>query len=328
MSGRTRPLSTVPGLLDLAERQLGIVGRRQLRALGVTRDHERSQIQAQRWVRVTPRVMALLTGALERDQWMWAGVLHSGESSRLFGPSALEAHGLAGWEPETVHAEVPHGLKVPSAPGISIHHTRVIDEHPHVFRRGLRCQPAGRAVVCAVEGISSERRALGLVLAAVQQRIVHPQDIAQNLMPSGRHVAAIRGVLGEAAAGADSVREVDLTTLLRRAGFASYRRQVMIATPDGPRPYDVGVELADGTLLLIEVDGLHHLGLHRREADAAKDAAAIALGHQVMRIPVQVLGDHEARLVQQLTHIRHAAEERAWAAGSRNEGHSSRNDYR
>lgn len=311
MSGRTQPLSHVPGLLDLAEAQLGIVARTQLRQLGVSRDHEHNQIRAQRWSRPTSRVVALLTGALDREQWMWVGLLHGGDASRLCALSALEAHGFMGWEPGLTQVEVPHGRKVPTTDGLAIHHSRGFAVAPTVVRRGLRCQTAARAVVMAADSIPSERRALGLVLAAVQQRIVLPDEIGENLGRTSRHAPAIRSVLAHAAEGADSLREVDLTALVGRAGFTSYRRQVTIPTPEGPRPYDVGVDLADGTLLLLESDGVHHLGLERRDADVAKDAAAIALGHQVMRVPVQVIGSHEGRLLQQLMRIRAAAEERA-----------------
>lgn len=311
MSGRTRPLSTVPGLLELAERQLGIVGRTQLRTLGVSRDHEQNQIRAQRWSRPTRRVVALMTGVLDRDQWMWIGLLHGGEPSRLVAATALEGHGLVGWEPDLVHVEVPHGRRVPAAAGLGVHHSRRFGDAEHVVRRGLRLEPAGRAVVSATQGFASERRALGLVLAAVQQRIVLPGEVSAQLVPGLKHGAAIRRVLGEAASGADSLREVDVTRLLRRAGITSYRRQVRIPTQAGARPYDIGVDLPDGSLLLVEVDGVHHLDPRRRELDAEKDAAALALGHLVMRIPVQVVGEQEDRLVQQLTRIRLGAEARA-----------------
>lgn len=296
--------------MDLAEQQLGVVSRQQLRALGVTRDHERSQVEAQRWSRATPRVMALLTGALDREQWMWVAQLHSSETSKLFGETALEAQGLAGWEPERAHVLVAHGLKVPPAPSLVVHHSRSAGSEAPVIRRGLRCEPAARAVVSAVNAIAQERRALGLVLATVQQRIAAPKDITRRLHVSTRHVVAIRRILGEADAGADSLREVDLVRLLRRAGFTSYRRQVMVRTMEGPRRFDVGVELADGSLLLTEVDGVHHLEPHVREADATKDAEAAALGHRVMRIPVHVMVPQEARLVQQFSRIRVGAERR------------------
>jgi len=241
---------------------------------------------------------------------MWVALLHGGDTSRLFGESALEAHGLTGWEPDLTHFQVPHGVNVPAAPGLVAHHARGSASERDVVRRGLRCEPAGRAVVSAASGMAQERRALGLVLASVQQRIVAPQDIAAHLRRGTRHAAAIRAVLGEAAAGADSLREVDVVRLIRRAGFRSYRRQVVVETMDGPRPYDVGVDLPDGTMLLIEVDGVHHLDPRVRQRDAAKDAAAAALGHRVVRLPVQVIDTDGDRVVEQLARIRSEAERR------------------
>ena len=185
MTGRTRPLSRIPGLLALTEEQLGVVSRRQLRALGVTRDHERSQIEAQRWSRATPRVVALLTGALDRDQWMWVAQLHGGQAAQLFAETALEAHGMTGWELEDALILVPHGLKVPAANGLVVHHSRRAGSARPVLRRGLRCEPAARAVVSSADRMANERRALGLVLAAVQQRFVAPKQ-CEGQLPIGR----------------------------------------------------------------------------------------------------------------------------------------------
>ena len=289
---------------------MGVVSRQQLRALGVSRHHERSQMEAQRWSRPTSRVVALLTGSLDREQWMWVAQLHAGQTAQLFAETSLEAHGMRGWEPEQALVLVTHGVKVPAASGLSVHHSRRAGSILPVVRRGLRCEPAARAVISAAVRMPSERRALGLVLASVQQRITTPHDIAAQLGAGTRHAAAIRRVLGHAEAGADSLREVDLGHLVLRAGFTSFRRQVRVDTVDGSRPYDVGADLADGTLLLLESDGVHHLDPRVREADATKDAAAAALGHRVVRIPVQLLGQHEARIVQQLSRIRIQAEKR------------------
>jgi very-short-patch-repair endonuclease len=100
-----------------------------------------------------------------------------------------------------------------------------------------------------------------------------------------------------------------------RAGLPTPGAQVLLMTPDGPRRADLAVDLPDGRLLVLEVDGIHHADPRVRLQDAAKDAAIVAQGHQVLRIPVLSVRSGEATIVTQLTAIRRAAEQRTqhWA---------------
>ena len=288
MTGRTRPLAVVDGLLPLAQRQLGVVSRAQLAALGVTRHHVRRQVEAQRWAVVGPRVVVLMTGALSREQERWVAVHHAGTGSALAGRSGLEHLGLRGWESDTNHLVVPHDTRVPPLPGLALHRTRVLEPHDVRIVQGIRCTTAARAAVDAASWERSTRSATGIVIAVVQQRLVTPSEITGVLdaRPLLRHSVAIRAVLADVGAGADSRAEVDVAHLMRRAGFRKVRRQVVITTPDGPRRVDLATELPDGSLLIVEVDGPHHADARQRRQDAVKDAAAVAAGHRVLRIPV------------------------------------------
>jgi hypothetical protein len=313
MSGRTRPLARIPGLLHLADTQLGVVSRTQLAELGVTRHHVRRQLDAQRWQTIGPRVVALMTGVLDAEQQLWVAVAHCGGSSPLATLTSLEVQGLRGWEPEKRHVLVPHSTRVPRLEGVVIHQTRGIDPADLVVRRGLPCTSVSRSALDAAAAMPHVNSAQGLLIAVVQQRLATAGELVRELDRRATQPfrASLRTALEQTADGAESLREMEVGALLREAGFTRWQRQVVIQTPRGSRRYDLGVRLADGTLMLLDVDGPHHQDPAVRAVDVAKDAEAIALGHVVFRIPVASLSVARAQLLRQLTRIRVEAERRS-----------------
>lgn len=289
MSGRRDVLDRVPGLRALALSQDLVVRRSQLRDLGVTRLHVGSQVAAGRWRCIGPHVVVLTTGALSRRQQMYVGLLHAGRDSALAGWTALELDGLQGWSRPGVHVVGAHGSRTPPLPGLTMHQTRHLDDVDIAAGRPRRVTPA-RAAIDAAGWLRSERAASGLVLAVAQQRLATP---AQMLDVLGRiwrvcHTAVLRGVL-ESAAGLDSHAELDVDRIARRVGFRDVRRQVLVDTPLGPVRADLAIDLADGRTLLVEVDGPSHDDPTSRARDTERDAALLALGYQVLRIPVTML---------------------------------------
>jgi hypothetical protein len=309
MTGRTRPLQTVPGLLELADRQCGIVRRSQLAELGVTHHHVRRQLDAQRWQAIGPRLVAVLTGALVAEQRRWAGQLHVGLDSVLHGRTALEHVGMVGWEVDLVHIARAHDDRVPRLAGVVSHRLRTLDQSDVRLVRGLRCHAPARAAVEAAAAERNPRTAAGLVHAVVQQRLTTGAEIVRCLdrTPLVRHAQLLRAAAGAASSGSESVSEADVVRLVRRAGLPAPRRQVVIRTPDGERRYDLVVDLPDGSFLVIEVDGPHHHDPRVAAADAIKDAAVLAAGGRVLHIPWHLVRTDPQRIVRQLQDIARAA---------------------
>jgi very-short-patch-repair endonuclease len=327
MSGRTHPLDHVTGLRELARRQLGVVRRDQLAALGVSSDHVRSQVRAERWRVIGPFVVVLSTGALTRAQQRAVAALHAGPGARLAGRTALEQLGLRSWETDLLHVSVPRGCRVRPLPGV-VAHTRVAlgrsspaaEPDPraasgHAGGAGERRRthdeaidawpPTDSAATAAVDAASWERSAASatsLVIAVVQQRLATAAEILEELdrRPRVRHVRALRAALGEADAGAHSRAELDVAVLVRRAGLGAPRRQVAIETALGRLQVDLLVALPDGRRLVIEVDGPHHDDPRVRASDQERDAALIALGYVVLRIPIALLRADPERVLAQL----------------------------
>lgn len=125
------------------------------------------------------------------------------------------------------------------------------------------------------------------MLATAQQKLASPASMLTVLdeLPRVRHSVALARALSDASSGADSLAEVDVARIMREVGLGTPRRQELIETPDGPRPADLAVDLPDGRTLVVEVDGPHHDDPAVRVSDAAKDAAFVAAGCVVLRIP-------------------------------------------
>jgi very-short-patch-repair endonuclease len=253
---------------------------------------------------------------------MWAAVLHSGEQSALAGFTGLERLGMRGWLRDPMHVLVPMGVNVPALPGLVVHHTRVWSQHDRQLPpNGPACTTAARSAIDAARWGLRPRPAGALVLAVVQQRLATTAQLATcaSQFDWMRNASPILDGIMAASGGADSWAEVEVARLVQRAGFPRARRQVMVETVDGPRRVDLVVDLPDGTVLVIEVDGPQHLDADVRVADAAKDAAVIAAGNSVLRVPVVAVRADSARVLAQLAEIRRAASLRAATDGdSRN----------
>jgi very-short-patch-repair endonuclease len=306
-------LDLVPGLRELARAQLGVVRRDQLRTLGVTHDHVRTQVRAQRWTAIGPRVVVLSRGALTRAQRRAVGLAHAGPSSVLAGLTALEVHGLRDWERDDIHVLVPHGLAPPRLPGVVVHQTHHLDPHDLAPTTWPPFTTAAKAAVDAASWERSPRTASGRAVAVVRRRLATAYDVLEALERPGRlrHRTLLRSVLAESAGGAESVAEVDVGRMLRRVGLDAPQRQVVLETAGGPRRVDLTVRLPDGRTLAIEIDGPHHEDPRQREDDAAKDAALVAAGYVVLHIPVSLLRRSPATVLAQLQAIADAARRRA-----------------
>lgn len=306
-------LDLVPGLRGLARAHRGVVRRDQLALLGITHDHVRSQLRARRWRAIGPRVVVLSTGLLTPAQWRAVGVVHAGEGAALAGLTALDDCGMRGWTRETVAIVVPHGCLPPRLSGLIVHQSRHLSEGDLVPSRWPACTTAARAAVDAASWERDPRTACALVIAVVQQHLATASEILLALERPGpvRHRALLRAALAEAADGAESHAEVDVARMLRSVGLGPVLHQLLVDTPDGRFPVDLAVRLPDGRLLVVEVDGPHHDDRRQRERDAVKDAALIAAGHVVLRVPVTLLRRTPGVVMAQLRAIADGARARA-----------------
>lgn len=308
MTGRSHALDLVPGLRELAQAQFGVVRRDQLAALGVTHAHVRQQVGSERWRTVGTSLVILQTGALRREQRVMAAQVLAADRGLLSGPTALEVAGLRGWARPLIHLRVERGCRPPRVDGVAVHSSSLLPPAQIVGNR-WRCVPTAAAAVEAATYERSPRTAAGLLLAVAQQRISSPSLMLRELaaLHRPRHAAVLRSALLDAGAGAESVAEADVVSLVRRAGLPEPRRQVLVSTAAGPVRLDLVLDLPDGRCLVIEVDGVHHDDPMQRARDNARDLALVQLGYIVVRISVLDMRAHPEAVLARLRGF-------AWAA--------------
>jgi hypothetical protein len=293
------------GLEELSQNQDAVVTRRQLTGLGFRSEVVRDRVAAGAWRTFGHRVVLLTGEQPSSHQLCRAALLHSGPRSRLAGLTALEVGGLQDWVREDLHVLVPAGTHVAPLPRLTVHRTHRLTPVDTTDLCGLAATTPARSALDAARWERSARTAGALMIAVVQQRLCTPEDLEQALrrFVKVKQQVAIAGGVDEARAGAESKAEVDVSELLVRAGFPTPRRQVEIRTSVGLRRVDLGVDLGDGRLLVVEVDGPHHDDPGVRLVDAVKEATLVAQGHHVVRVPTSQVREHRERVLVQFIEL-------------------------
>lgn len=309
-SGTGGRLATVPDeLAHLAARQQGVLHRDQLRSHGFGLTHIRAAVAARRWQLVGRAVVVLHNAGLTQRQREWTAVLLPGKPAALAGPSAAAAGGLRGFEPDNVHIVVAHNTHTRTPDWIRVHESQRFT--PTDIRRGSgppRTSIA-RSVIDAAAWSTSPRRACAILCASVQQRLTTPERLAAELRRAGaiRHTSIMRLILGDISGGGHTLAEIGLTALVRRAGLSAPRRQALRREPGGKARYvDAEVDLPDGTVLAIEIDGAVHLQPTSWWDDMARQNELTIGGHPVLRFPTPVIRLDPDTVVDHLRRIRAA----------------------
>ena len=266
--------------------QRGLLSRRQLNDAGVDRNKVRNQVAAGRWMKVGPMVVATFTGDLDFEQRAWVGHLHAGPASALAGLTSAELQGLTGWRRPTIEVLVPARANVASLDGYCFRRSR--RDLTTIRGQGIRShlvqlEPA--VLLRAASGIP-ERVAGGLLAGAVQQRLTTVDRLLtwlERLQPMARS-RLLRGILHDIQGGAESMAEIDLGRICRRAGLAAPDRQRARRDQQGRRRWtDAEWDLPDGSTLVLEVDGAFHIEVQHWVADVKRQRGIASRGRTVVR---------------------------------------------
>lgn len=250
-------------MAPLAARQSGVVSRRQLRALGLSRHDVRTEVEAGRWGRHGHQVITVSGPLLADDtltRW-WAAVLEAGPGAALDGASALQAAGLTGFTPGHIDVCVPMGCRSaerrPSRAltGVRLHQRRDIGRLAP--GSGVPRVPVECATLRAAFWAVSDRQAALLLLLPVQQRLTTAERLDAELSTIQRasRRALISVVLRDCIDGVRSLHELDFARLCRQSGLPEPSRQVVRKGPGGRVYLDVCWEDIG---LGLEVDGAGH----------------------------------------------------------------------
>lgn len=291
-------------LRGLAHAQAGLATRAQLRALGIERWSIGHRVRRGTWQQLSPTVVAMLSGELSAEQRLWLGVLHAGRGAVIGELVAAAQWGLRNWERTEVVVHVPHDRDVPSPlPGFEFRRSRRALDPQTRSRRGLPLIRLEPAVLTWASRQRSRRAAEGILAASVQQRLTTASALTEwvdRLSPLAQ-AARFRRVLREIDGGAQSTAELDVRQMCRTFGLAAPRRQVQRRDAHGRLRYtDCEWLLADGRLLVLEVDGAFHMTVEQWEDDIVRQRALTDPGRVVVRCTARELRDEPDRLASDL----------------------------
>ncbi|MGB8384416.1 MAG: hypothetical protein WCG47_24790, partial [Dermatophilaceae bacterium] len=150
MSPRRRPADAVQRAQRSAQERDGVISRRELRALGISRFGVRDQVRAGRWKTHGRQTVSTHTGQLSELARRWRAIYEVGHRiAALDGVTALEAAGLVQLDDSDIQVSIPHGSRPLPVPGVQVHQVR---RRPlsHLLTNGIpRVRPEVAAVRAA-----------------------------------------------------------------------------------------------------------------------------------------------------------------------------------
>jgi hypothetical protein len=127
---------------------------------------------------------------------------------------------------------------------------------------------------------------MAMAAAVVQQRICRVEEVEEVMRTVGRvrHKQYLRLALRDIAGGAEALSEIDMAALCRRHGLRAPDRQVVRRDSSGRRRYlDCEWVLDDGTIVVLEIDGAHHLDVRHWEDDIKRERKVVISRRIVLR---------------------------------------------
>lgn len=260
----------------------------QLLDAGLTYGQVRHQLATGRWRWITSNVLLCSDVEPTRRQWMWVGVLDVGPPVALASHTALEMAGFRGFAEEAhrIHVVAPHGSRCAGGGPLQLHESRRFGAADCYGPFRLpRVSPA-RAAIDAAAWQPWPRFTYAVLAAVVQQRLTTVDHLRTELHQAGsiRHRAHMRLVLDDIAGGAQALSEIDVTRLCRRHGLAEPSRQVRRCDARGRvRWLDCEWTLPDGRIIVLEVDGSHHMSVEHWETDLRRERRVVLDWRTVLR---------------------------------------------
>ncbi|HET6625817.1 MAG TPA: hypothetical protein VFG63_05470 [Nocardioidaceae bacterium] len=274
----------------------------QLVDAGLTRKYVRSQVDARRWQRYGDHCIITHNHIPTRRQRMWLSVLEPVGPVCLGAWTALETAGFRffGEEQQSIHVLVQRGNTSGRAAGVTVHESRRFSPADIDPGSVLPRTPVARSALDAGAWQPSRRYACGVLAAVVQQKLCTVDELFAQLQYVGRvrHKSAMRLALHDIAGGAEALSELDIATMCRRFGIRPPDRQRIRRDRHGRKRYlDCEWVLADGSVVVLEVDGGHHFEVQHWEADVKRERGVVVAGRRVGRIVLRATA-HEARYDQ------------------------------
>lgn len=294
----------------LAADQGGVVSRRQVYGLGLTRAEVTAHLRAARWRRVHTQSLAVHTGPLGGVGLSWAAVFEAGDRGCLDGASSLIAAGLEHFTATAIRVSVPRGVLARRAPGVRIRQTRRLEASDLVAVGIPRTRNHVAAVRAAIWARSDKQAAL-LLTMCVQQRLTTPELLGKELLRvrRDRRRGLIATVVTDLLDGVRSLGEHEFAQMCRERGFPEPTRQAIRKARDGRFYLDV---IWEEWGVAVEIDGIQHSWAGNVVADALRHNAVTLGSALVLRLPLLGLRVAPADFFEQ---IEAALASRGWVRG-------------
>jgi very-short-patch-repair endonuclease len=302
-----------PELRELADRQCGVLSRRQALSYGLSDDLIIDRVHDGRWQRLQRGVYAAFSGDVGRQAALWAAVLRAGPGAALSHRTAAELERLADGESALIHLTIPAARRVMPIRGAVVH-TRVDAEvatHPSRLPPRLRLE---ETVFDLADTCDDVYDAIGWVTSALGRRLTSQDRLRATLYSRSRTRWRndLSRLLSPDMAGIHSVLEYRYVRHVERPhGLPSSKRQA-VAIVSTRRAYrDV---LYEDYGLIVELDGQAAHPEDERWLDTSRDNSAAAAGLSTLRYGYRdVL--HEPCLVA--AQVADALQRRGWPESPR-----------
>lgn len=275
-------------LSDLAERQHGVAGRRQLRSAGVTRHAEQALVAAGHAAPVGGRVLRVAGAPITPHQELMSAVLDAGPGSAASHEAAAWLWRLPGFHVGPLDVSRGRGLKRGEPMLGELHETGWLPASHVTIADGVPVTNPARTLFDLAGTLRIERLALAVdaALSRTPSLLHHLHAMLPTLGRRGRPgITAMREVLEDRPVACytppASGLEARVIRVLDEAGIAT-ERQVDLGGEHWIGRADLRVM---GEPVLIEVDSvLHHFSRSDRERDCRRDADMLAAGLLVVRV--------------------------------------------
>jgi uncharacterized protein DUF559 len=284
-----------PRLETLITDQDGVLGTAD--ALGfLSKGELRWRIASGRWQNPCRGVVVTHSGPLTQQQMLRAVLLRWGPRAALAGLTAAWLDGFTGFGDKVsftdrpVYLLTPSGSKQRPAPlglNVIVHCSRLLsDSDVHPLRQPRRTRVA-RSLVDAAEWMKTDRGAMAVLAAGVQQGLVRVGDLRAVLASPGvirRRRGLLLEVLGDIEGGAHALSELDFTrSVIRRYRLPEPSRQVGKRDSRNRRCWiDV---MFDEWKVIVEIDGAQHIDPLDQWDDMERDNDFNADGYETLRFP-------------------------------------------
>ncbi|MEU8608968.1 DUF559 domain-containing protein [Actinoplanes sp. NPDC048791] len=228
-------------------------------------------------------------------------MLAAGDGATLAGLSAAETGGLRGHADDKIHLLLPAERRPTGlGPDVVVHRSTRLDAADVLTNGRPPRTRMARSIIDAAQWARSDDQARIVIAACFQQRLVALRSVEAVLdrLCRARRRQLILQTARDAAGGAHSLAEINLTRLCDAHGLPEPARQLVRRDAAGRRRYlDAYWEQ---WRIHVEVDGGQHFDPQHAWADMQRQNDLWIAGDRVLRFPAWALRQAPASVAAQL----------------------------